>query len=94
MKTVDQAGSVTTAVRSRLCPMCWAPPGVPCSVSGPPSDHLRRWLSAEDAGLISRADMNSIISGLVVIADHVLVPEADTAADWPLPGWAHAVDAL
>jgi len=85
-----QAVTVTTAVRSRMCRLCWALPGTPCSVSGPPSDHLRRWLSAEDAGLVSRADMNAVVAALTVVADHVLIPAA--AADWPLAGWAHQVE--
>jgi len=70
------AAGIAAAVRSRSCPMCWATAHVPCSVSGPVAYHLRRLLAAEDAGLISRADMNSIISGLQTYADHVLIYEA------------------
>jgi len=99
-------GGIIPAVRSRSCAQCWAQPGDPCTVSGPAGDHLRRYLSAEDAGLISRADMNAVISSLPVVADHVYVYAADVVddglgavvidplADLPLTGWAHAVDAL
>jgi predicted DNA-binding transcriptional regulator AlpA len=69
---------VTSAVRSARCPLCdTAPPG-PCQ-AWPPADHLARWLAAEAAGRITRADLISAIGGLDVIAAQALVAERSPA---------------
>ena len=73
----DARADAIAACRARVCRACWAPVGLQCTVSGKPGDHLARWLAAESAGAVDRAYMNAIISGLTVIADHVIVPEGD-----------------
>jgi hypothetical protein len=76
------AGSSRAAARhgtrSRLCPACWARPGRPCTVAGPDGDHLARWLDAERAGCISRAQLTEVVAGLEVIAAHAIVRPSDT----------------
>jgi hypothetical protein len=62
-------------MRAVLCPMCWSSPGRPCSVSGPPADYLARYVAAVKQGLLSRAELEAIIAGIEVIADHVYVTE-------------------
>ena len=61
------------AVRLAYCPQCWQRPGHPCTVSGPPGDHLGRWQRAERRGLISREDLAAVVAGLEVIAGHEIV---------------------
>ena len=63
-------------VRLANCPQCWRRPGVPCTVSGPPGDHLARWQRAERRGLISREDLAAVVAGLEVIAAHLIIREA------------------
>jgi hypothetical protein len=64
---------VTDLVRLANCPHCWQRPGRPCTVSGPPGDHLARWQRAERRGLIGRADLAAAVATLEVIAGHVIV---------------------
>ena len=59
--------------RLLVCPHCWQRRWLPCSVSGPPGDHLARHMEAERRGLITRADLVRLIAQLDVIAGHVLV---------------------
>ena len=65
---------IREAVRLANCPQCWQRPGRPCTVSGPPGDHLARWQRAERRGLITREDLAAVVAGLEVIAAHVIVP--------------------
>ena len=60
-------------VRQANCPQCWQRPGPPCTVSGPPGDHLARWQRAERRGLIGREDLAAGVAGLEVIAAHVII---------------------
>lgn len=64
-----------TAERVRLanCPQCWQRPGRPCTVSGPPGDHLARWQRAERRSLIGRGDLAAVVDGLEVMAGHVII---------------------
>jgi hypothetical protein len=55
------------------CGQCWAPPGRPCTITGPPGDHFARWMRAERRGLISREDLAGVVAGLEVIAAHVMI---------------------
>jgi hypothetical protein len=72
--------SPAATVRQLRCRLCWAPIGRECTVSGPFGDHLARYQQAEAAGLISRADLAVVVAGLVVLAPHVVIPEAESAA--------------
>ena len=67
---------VTDLVRLANCPQCWQRPGKPCTVSGPPGDHLARWQRAEKRGLIRCEDLTAVVAGLEVIAAHVLIRDA------------------
>jgi hypothetical protein len=60
-------------VRLANCPQCWQRPGQPCTVSGPPGDHLARYQRAERRGLIGREDLAAVVAGLEVIAAHVII---------------------
>ena len=62
--------------RRANCPHCWQRPGLPCTVSGPPGDHLARSQRAERRGLIGREDLAAVVAGLEVIAAHVIIREA------------------
>ena len=64
------------AVRLANCPQCWARPGRPCTVTGPPGDHLARYQRAERRGLIGRENLAAVVAGLEVIAAHVIIREA------------------
>ena len=59
-----------------MCPLCWSLPGRCCSVSGPPGDHLARWVAASKAGQVSREQLAEVVGLLEVIADFVYVYEA------------------
>ena len=59
--------------RMANCPHCWQRPGRPCTIAGPPGDHLARWQRAERRGLITRADLAAVVAGLDVIAPHVII---------------------
>jgi hypothetical protein len=63
------------AVRIAGCGLCQAPPGQPCQIH-PPGDHLSRWLSAYQAGHISRDDLALVFSHLVVVTKWQLVRSA------------------
>ena len=64
---------VCEAARQANCGECWALPGRPCTVAGPPGDHLARWMRAERRGLISREHLAAVVAGLEVIAAHVMI---------------------
>ena len=64
---------ISEDVRRANCPHCWQRPGRPCTVSGPPGDHLGRWQRAERRGLIGREDLAAVVAGLEVIAAHVII---------------------
>jgi hypothetical protein len=59
--------------RQANCPQCWQRPGPPCTVSGPPGDHLARYQRAERRGLIGREDLAAVVARLEVIAAHVII---------------------
>lgn len=61
--------------RNVMCPLCWSLPGRACSVSGPPADHLARWVAASKAGQVTREQLAAVLAQLDVIAGHVLVPD-------------------
>jgi len=65
---------VIGAVRWAPCPFCNGGAYGPCQI-WPPADHLARWLAAEAAGRISRADLAEAISALDILAAQVLVTE-------------------
>jgi hypothetical protein len=74
--TMPQRTTTTVdCVRMANCPHCWQRPGRPCTISGPPGDHLARWQRAERRGVIGRADLAGAVAGLDVIAGHVIVRE-------------------
>jgi hypothetical protein len=73
--TIPQTALPAKAVRNVMCPLCWSLPGRTCSVSGPPADHLARWVAAVRAGQVSREQLADVIAGLLVVADFVYVPE-------------------
>lgn len=62
------------------CDLCWSPIGKPCTVSGPPGDHLIRLATAVRLGLLSKAELAAAIAGVEVLADHVMIMEPRRAA--------------
>jgi hypothetical protein len=66
---------IREAVRLANCPQCWQRPGRPCTVSGPPGDHLARWQRAERRGLITREDLAAVVARLEVIAAYIIIRE-------------------
>jgi hypothetical protein len=64
-----------SAARRLRCDLGWALPGKPCTVSGPPGDHLARIITAVRLGLLSRAELAVVVAGLTVVADHVVILE-------------------
>jgi len=69
-------GDTVRRVRLAHCGQCWQRPGRPCTISGPPGDHLARWQRAERRGLITRAELDAAVAELDVIAPHVIIREA------------------
>ena len=71
------ARTATTAERARLvqCTACWQRPGRRCTRFYPPGDHLARFVTAEERGLITRAELAAVIAGLDVIAGCVVIPD-------------------
>jgi hypothetical protein len=55
------------------CPVCWQRPGLRCTRFYPPGDHLGRYQRAERQGLITRAELGSVVAALEVIAAHVII---------------------
>ena len=70
---VRSLAEISGEARLVNCPQCWQRPGVPCTVSGPPGDHLARWQRAERRGVIGREDLAAVVAGLEVIAGHVII---------------------
>jgi hypothetical protein len=71
--TIPRTITAAQAARARQCPLCEAPPGVPCQAK-PPGDHLARYLDAYTAGELTRAYMAAVLGELVVIDRAVVVP--------------------
>lgn len=71
-----EALPVAERVRLMNCGQCWQRPGKPCTISGPPGDHLARWQRAERRGLITRAELAAAVEDLEVIAPHVIITGA------------------
>jgi hypothetical protein len=69
-----QAIAEAREARGRRCPLCEAPPGVPCS-SGPSGDHLARYLDAYTADRLTRDFMAAVLGELVVVASWRIVPD-------------------
>ena len=67
------AGDRHRARAARQLSAVLAAPGRPCTVTGPPGDHLARWQRAERRGLIGREDLAAVVAGLEVIAAHVII---------------------
>jgi hypothetical protein len=72
----DDPPTVAQAARARLCPLCEAPPGVPCQAK-PPADHLARYLDAYTAGQLTREYMRRVVGELVVITRCQLIRGGD-----------------
>ena len=70
--TIPRTITAAQAARARRCPLCAAPPGVPCQAK-PPGDHLARYLDAYTAGELTRAYMAAVVGELVVIDRAVIV---------------------
>ncbi len=70
---------LTPPVLSTPCPLCWAPPGTLCQRK-PAGNHLARYQDAERRGVLGRADLVSVVGGLVVIAPRVIVPDPAVGA--------------
>jgi hypothetical protein len=70
--TIPRTITAARAAHARQCPLCEAPPGVPCQ-SKPPGDHLARYLDAYTAGQLTRAYMAAVVGELVVIDRAVIV---------------------
>ena len=51
---------IIAAARLANCPQCWQRPGRPCTISGPPGDHLARFARALRRGVLSEADMAAV----------------------------------
>ena len=64
----------TPAERARLvnCGRCWARPGAACTPAG---DHLARYQRAERRGLVSRAELVSVVATLRVVAAGAIVED-------------------
>jgi hypothetical protein len=71
--TIPRPPTEAQAARGRRCPLCEAPPGVPCQAK-PEADHLARFLDAYVAGTLSRAYLAAVVGELVVIDRAVMIP--------------------
>lgn len=68
------APSPDDAIRHHTrCDLCSARPGDWCQHLPARGLHLARWLAAESAGVISRAELADVIVGLVVITRRIIV---------------------
>jgi hypothetical protein len=72
-ETIARTVTEAQAARARQCPLCPAPPGVPCQRK-PPGDHLARYLDAYTAAQLSRAYLAAVVGELVVIDRAVMIP--------------------
>jgi len=57
--------------------MCWSQPLEACQ-RYPRGDHLARWLAAHEAGRISRDELATVVSLVVIVKASQVIP--DTAA--------------
>lgn len=55
------------------CGFCWQAPGEPCTADG---WHLARFLRAYRRGLITKAEMVTVLATLTVISEGAVVTEA------------------
>lgn len=53
---------IIAVARLANCPHCWQRPGRPCTISGPPGDHLARFARALRRGVLSEADMTAVLA--------------------------------
>jgi hypothetical protein len=74
-ETIPHTAGATAAARRLLCDACWALPGKPCTFAAPAGDHLQRYLTAQQLGLISLPELKAIVARLTVVARHVVIPE-------------------
>jgi hypothetical protein len=72
--TIPRTITEVQAAHARPCPLCEAPPGVPCQAK-PSGDHLARYLDAYTAGELTRAYMAAVVGELVVIDRCVIVAD-------------------
>jgi hypothetical protein len=70
---IPRAANHSGPARRIMRDLCWAAVGKPCTVSGPPGDHLIRLANAVRLGLLSRDQLAEVVVGLAVIADHVVI---------------------
>ena len=68
-----EAIPVAERVRMAHCGHCWQRPGRSCTISGPPGEHLARYMRAERRGLITSAELAAVVARLEVIAPHVII---------------------
>jgi hypothetical protein len=73
--TIPQTTLPAAPQRRISCRLCWASAGRPCTVSGPPGDHLARLIAAVKLGLLTEAELTEVVGSIEVIADHVIVLE-------------------
>ena len=68
------AGTITAepVVRARVCLLCQAAAGAPCSPK-PDGDHLARYLDAYTAGKLTKAYMAMVLGELAVIENCVVI---------------------
>jgi hypothetical protein len=81
VKALAGLAQATPPQRRISCALCWQSEGRPCTVSGPPGDHLIRYVNAVKLGLLSKAELAAAIGGVEVLADHVILLER-RAACW------------
>jgi hypothetical protein len=69
-----EARRMTPTQRARLvnCGSCWAKPSAACTPAG---DHLARYQRAERRGLVTRAELVSVVATLDIIAAGAIVAE-------------------
>jgi hypothetical protein len=70
--TQSQERLPAEAVRSTRCELCGARPARPCTAKG---DHVRRWLEAYTARVITRDQLHAVIVRLVIVTRWTVVPE-------------------
>jgi hypothetical protein len=73
-KAVTAAPPVSDLARVVTCTLCWSPPLARCQ-RDPAGNHLRRYQDAARRGVLSSQALADVVSGLKVIAAHVIVPD-------------------
>jgi hypothetical protein len=60
-------------VRLCNCGQCWAPPGRPCTVSGPAGDHLARYARARRKGLLTEAELAAVLDAAGAFSNATII---------------------